>query len=729
MICKKLSRAGAIAVLILLLAVGVTNAQLTTSNSWGNITTDLSYSTNVSTWNITLNFTINDATNATAWYNITFPSGFDASTATVDILINGTYSNPPDWSVSKGTLFINVSSNDPANVSADVNTPQYINISNLRIPATLDVPYTIKLMTNASDPNEIQLTITVVLADNVSAVDATPTTNDFVPPGYTYIAYNITYWDNASIANGTILKWFNATINQSVQNPVSLANITNVTVLDDSGNILGWDNNTLNGINVSLNQLVSDSSWYNLSIQITLASNVTDGTNVSLNGTLKVESEVNSSVSKEFVVNDPDPETVSITAIKVSATPPKIGVNIPDLVTVTVTDFAGNPLNNSTVIITEPGGTVYQKVTNTNGIATFVVNATATGNVAIDARYYNASGGLLTNTTSITAIDTIFLTDSTVKFVNPGDDYIAYNITFTAPTSNVTLYWFNASLNSSVSNIVAASDIVNVTVVNSTTGNVLGYDNVTSDGINVSLSGLTVTGDTSYGLTVLIKLSDSVPNGKKVAFNATLKVKSENANAYGFLEVNDPVPETVSIAGIKVVSQPSRIGADITYTVTVKVTDLAGNPLQNAKVTISGAGIEQTTKYTASDGTASFTICAPYGGTITVKATFTSADSSTLTATTTIYVSEYKAYPSTTAAPVTPEETATPEEKTTPVETATPVETTPTVTPIETTATPVATTATPAVTETAKEEKPTPGFEAVFAITGLLAVAYLLRRK
>ncbi|AEA46513.1 PGF-CTERM sorting domain-containing protein [Archaeoglobus veneficus] len=75
----------------------------------------------------------------------------------------------------------------------------------------------------------------------------------------------------------------------------------------------------------------------------------------------------------------------------------------------------------------------------------------------------------------------------------------------------------------------------------------------------------------------------------------------------------------------------------------------------------------------------------------------------------------------------TPEETATPVE--TVEETPTPVETTPT--PVETTATPAPTTpeetATPVPTET-KEEKQ-PGFEAVFAIAGLLAVAYLLRRR
>jgi PGF-CTERM protein len=38
-------------------------------------------------------------------------------------------------------------------------------------------------------------------------------------------------------------------------------------------------------------------------------------------------------------------------------------------------------------------------------------------------------------------------------------------------------------------------------------------------------------------------------------------------------------------------------------------------------------------------------------------------------------------------------------------------------------------TPTPAVIETPTPEKGVPGFEAIFAIAGLLAVAYLLRRR
>ncbi len=46
-----------------------------------------------------------------------------------------------------------------------------------------------------------------------------------------------------------------------------------------------------------------------------------------------------------------------------------------------------------------------------------------------------------------------------------------------------------------------------------------------------------------------------------------------------------------------------------------------------------------------------------------------------------------------------------------------------------TSTTTIVTTTTPPVETTTPPAKPTPGFEAVIAITGLLAVAYLLRRR
>ncbi len=74
-------------------------------------------------------------------------------------------------------------------------------------------------------------------------------------------------------------------------------------------------------------------------------------------------------------------------------------------------------------------------------------------------------------------------------------------------------------------------------------------------------------------------------------------------------------------------------------------------------------------------------------------------------------------------APTTPTETTTTVVTTTTPVTTTPVETTPVKT------TPVETTPEKTPEKTPEEKPPIPGFEAIFAIAGLLAVAYLLRRK
>lgn len=76
----------------------------------------------------------------------------------------------------------------------------------------------------------------------------------------------------------------------------------------------------------------------------------------------------------------------------------------------------------------------------------------------------------------------------------------------------------------------------------------------------------------------------------------------------------------------------------------------------------------------------------------------------------------------------TPEETPTPTPTPTATPTPTPTKTpTPTPTPVETPT--KEETPTPAPTKTTEEKKQGPGFEAVFAVAGLLAVAYLLRRR
>lgn len=713
------------ALVITLILSGVATAQLSTSEKWGNINVNLTYYVNVSNWTITLNFAVTDTTNDTAWYNITFPSGFNASNAIVEAKINGEDlgilpNESANWTVYNGTSYVNVSSTNVSVAIAYNNTLQYINISNVIIPneiANTDKEYTIQLETNATNGTKINLTIIVKLAEAIP----TDTPPDYVSPGEKYIAFNITYTDNESILNGTILKWFNATINNSVTNPISPLNISNVTVLCD-GNILGWDDNATDGINVSLKDYqVQNGSTCNLTVEITLSNNVTDGTNVSLNATLVVVAMDNSSVNRSYVVNDPSPETVSIQGIIVTATPPTIGVGIYDKIVVKVTDLANNPLSNAIVNVTTPDEKLYTNTTNSSGIATFEIITNVSGYVEINATYINASNGLLTNNTTIEAIKVVYITDYDYpKYVNPGSEYVAYNVSIRAPSSNIVIYWYNATLNESIPNVVSPDYITNVTLINSS-GIIIGFDNNVSDGINISL-GVTVQGNTYYNFSVYVKLSNNVPDGKNISFNATLMIKSVNATNYSYLSANDPYPETVSITAIKVIAPSSITTVGEPMTIRIKVTDPSGNPLEGSAVTISGCGVHLT-KATDSNGIADFRVILKYGGTIQVKATYVNSAGSTLTALSYIKVyyrviggggGGYVITPTPTTT-FTPSPTTTVEKpKATPTLMPTPTPTTPTPTP--TTPTPTPTT-------------PTPGFEVIFAIAGLLAIAYLLRRE
>jgi hypothetical protein len=117
----------------------------TVSGTTGNLTATLTNSTGFARGNITLNFTLIDTVNATSWYNITLPTGFDASGAIVNISVNGS-ADPPEWTKNTSTLYINVSS---GTVSANANTNQSINISNIAPPSTLGT-YRINVTTNNS---------------------------------------------------------------------------------------------------------------------------------------------------------------------------------------------------------------------------------------------------------------------------------------------------------------------------------------------------------------------------------------------------------------------------------------------------------------------------------------------------------------------------------------------------------------------------------------------------
>jgi hypothetical protein len=126
-----------ITVLLTLLVLGmmVAGNPGTSTITVGNVTANLTDNTSFVNKSVNINFTIKDTFNTTSWYNITFPTGFNAGGAIVVVTINGS-TNPVNWTNNTATFFVNVSSNDPTNFSANNGTIQYINLSNITTPPT-----------------------------------------------------------------------------------------------------------------------------------------------------------------------------------------------------------------------------------------------------------------------------------------------------------------------------------------------------------------------------------------------------------------------------------------------------------------------------------------------------------------------------------------------------------------------------------------------------------------
>jgi hypothetical protein len=162
-----------IAMVAVVMMMGTASAG-TSTGTVGGVTATVADNTSVAgNTGVWTNFTINDTTNTTSWYNITFPSGFDVSGAVVTTRITST-EDPSDWSNNTGTLYINVSSDDPTNVSANVSTIQYINISNVTVPSTA-AAYVINVTTNNTITVPLEFTVTVeALGPDLTVESITP---------------------------------------------------------------------------------------------------------------------------------------------------------------------------------------------------------------------------------------------------------------------------------------------------------------------------------------------------------------------------------------------------------------------------------------------------------------------------------------------------------------------------------------------------------------------------
>jgi len=536
-----------------------------------------------------------------------------------------------------------------------------------------------------------------------------------------------------------------------------------------TGAILG-SNRSINGfpVTIQLNTLISDNVSYKLSVYITInTTGLIDGRNIAFNVTLR------DNESMVVYASDPYPETINvldaqahptyihavegqklIVVANVTIDPANNSVatylqaitfNVTPITTLTATYIESFILwkdNNSNDIF-DSQDEIVKEITNPTD-----VNVTFTGlnslipagdvnryfltinlssDVPEDKIYYQVEvlpqnivisngTGNVTTVGPFLILSITTLNDSAITYVQPGTTYLAYNITYAENMNDVTgalLKWFN------ITGMSAGSlmNIVNVTVKNATSGTILGYNNsFTTFPICINLSSLNqvvAPNNATYKLSIYITVNSSTPDNTQIAINAEL-VTNETTTP---LVVKDPNPEIVGISGIRLI-KPTRITTG-QNTITIKVVDLAGNPLQNSIVTLSGCYLSST-KTTDQNGIASFNVFIKYPCTLTVKATYVNAAGQTLTVTGTI-VAVYIRYPTGGGGyVVTPPLTQTPVIQTPEIVTYTPTPTTPT----PTTPPPTTLTTPPPTTTT-----PSPGFEAVFAIAGLLAIVTYLRRK
>lgn len=187
------------------------------SSTVGNVTATLSPNSSIASSTVNMNFTVNDTINATAWFNITFPEGFNAGGAVVNLNINGS-SNPANWTNFTAASYVNVSSNDATNVSANKGTIQYINLSNITVPSGAGT-YIINVTTgNATLP--LNYTVTPrVYGVNLAGISALAST---VTAGV-----NATYFLNLT-NTGNVDDTYNLTVTNASSASTAAVNISSV---------------------------------------------------------------------------------------------------------------------------------------------------------------------------------------------------------------------------------------------------------------------------------------------------------------------------------------------------------------------------------------------------------------------------------------------------------------------------------------------------------------------
>jgi hypothetical protein len=404
---------------------------------------------------------------------------------------------------------------------------------------------------------------------------------------YGYYASNDTNWhhwvmvfDGAQTGNAARLKIYDNGVSQTLTFdagnifPTTGSSVSNLTVGRNGTSAGAYANGSVDEIRIS--NTVRTANWIKTEYDMT----ATPTAFVALSG------------AQEIL---PDAGNSSVTS-----SPPAVVANgtATSTITVTVRDAANQPIPDTTVSLTQGGGSstitpVNGGVTNGSGVATFIVQNTTAQVVTYTA---TASGVPITQTAQVT---------------------------FTAiphPTNSAV----SASPTSVVANGIATSTI-SVTVRN--------FANQLMSGVTVSLS-------QGGGTSTITPVGGGVTNGSGVA---TFTVKSTTVSTVTYTATADPSGANVTItqtaqvtfttvpphAGNSTVSASptSRLANGIsTSTITVTVRDADNQTLSGRTVTLSqGAGTSTITPVsggvTNGSGVATFTVKSTTVGVVTYTAT------------------------------------------------------------------------------------------------------------
>ncbi len=474
----------------------------TVSGTSGNFTATLN-STALAGNKALMNFTIIDTANATSWYNITFQNGagFDASGAVVNISINGTQ-EPGDWLQIPTPSYVNVTSTSAA--TANSNTNQYINMSNVTVPSVAG-NYTINVTTSNSLTVSLNYTVTTYGA-NLTVDSNAKTTTTSTNATYTLTlqnngsetdTYNLTI-DNPGAATAALNISGNITLASNAVQPL-LLNVTNTTAGTFRVNVTARSNNDTSKFGY-INTTTTVASY---GVNLTLSGVMTQTTNAGTNANYTLILHNNGSTTDTYNLTIDNPGGATTAALNISG-------NI---------TLASNSVQTLLLNVTSNAG------------GDFPVNVTArSNNDSTKFGYINTSTMVAVRGVSLTNISALAQTTNALTNVtyllnltNNGTGTDAYNLVVDN-ISNASI----ASINITSPKTLASglTQIIALNVTNTTAG--IFYVNVTATSTNdpTKIAYInTTTTVPSYGTNLSV---DSSSRATTTSTNATYTLTLRN---------------------------------------------------------------------------------------------------------------------------------------------------------------------------------------------------------